>query len=227
MQFDEVVIATYSPLHKTHMIQQLHLYGVADEKINLCYCEDISNPRNVFVRNFAAMVKNYGIKGNCAEAGVFQGDFAKVINQEFYFRYLYLFDTFEGFSDKDIAFEKANQYSDVEAGRWSETSMELVEAKMEHREMCKFIKGYFPESARGINDKFCFVNLDMDLYQPIYSGLVFFAPLMERGGVIMVHDFYNDIYRGSRAAVEQWMRENSRFTITPVGDEESVIITGF
>lgn len=30
----------------------------------------------------------------------------------------------------------------------------------------KILKGYFPESAVGVNDKFVFVNLDMDLYKP-------------------------------------------------------------
>ena len=47
-----------------------------------------------------------GDKGECAEAGVFEGDFAKWINQYFPDRKLYLFDTFEGFDMRDIEKEK-------------------------------------------------------------------------------------------------------------------------
>lgn len=48
------------------------------------------------------------IKGNVAELGVFRGDFAKFINLSFPDRKLYLFDTFEGFDEKDIFIEYKN-----------------------------------------------------------------------------------------------------------------------
>ena len=48
--------------------------------------------------------------------------------------------------------------------------------------MCLFKKGYFPESAHGIDEKFAFVSLDLDLYKPTLEGLRFFYPKMIKGG---------------------------------------------
>ena len=51
------------------------------------------------------------LDGSVAELGVYKGKFAKFINQYFPERSLYLFDTFEGFDDRDIATEKENKHS--------------------------------------------------------------------------------------------------------------------
>jgi len=46
-----------------------------------------------------------GIAGSVAELGVYRGDFAKYINCLFPTQKLYLFDTFEGFSNKNFKSE--------------------------------------------------------------------------------------------------------------------------
>lgn len=43
------------------------------------------------------------VNGNIVEAGVAQGDFAKILNKCFYDRKLYLYDTFEGFDEEGKA----------------------------------------------------------------------------------------------------------------------------
>ena len=75
-------------------------------------------------------------------------------------------------------------------------------------EKCRPVKGYFPESARDIDDRFVFVSLDTDLFDPIYSGLSFFYPKLVSGGYIFVHDFNSDAYKGVRRAVEQFCSEH-------------------
>lgn len=62
------------------------------------------------------------LKGACAELGVFRGDTAKFIN-EFFDTTLYLLDTFEGFSQKDM--EKEEQFSTSKVGDFSDTSLDL------------------------------------------------------------------------------------------------------
>jgi O-methyltransferase len=157
-----------------------------------------------------------GVKGAVAEVGVFQGDFAKRLNQLFSDRKLYLFDTFEGFSESDVALEKRNGYS-TGAQDFSATSVELVKSKMVRPELCVFKKGYFPESAAGLEDIFCFVSLDADLYEPIYQGLVYFYPRLQSGGYIFVHDFNNEEYKGARQAVMQYCQEQG-ISYTPIAD---------
>src|SRR5207244_2449439 len=79
---------------------------------------------------------------------------------------------------------------------------------MPHREKCIPVKGFFPASAKDVNQEFVFVSIDADLYQPIYSGLQFFYPKLVKGGYIFVHDFNNDDYKGARKAVLQFCKEN-------------------
>ena len=50
------------------------------------------------------------LEGSVAELGVYKGKFARYLNQYFPDRLLYLFDTFEGFDNRDIIREKENQF---------------------------------------------------------------------------------------------------------------------
>lgn len=155
---------------------------------------------------FEEIMKNE-VPGNVAEVGVYKGDFAKRLNTIFNDRRLYLFDTFEGFTQQDITVEQQNGFSNGNQD-FSDTSIRLVESKMPYPQNCIFQKGYFPQTAEGINDQFCFVSLDADLFLPIYEGLNFFYPRLQPGGYIFIHDFNNDQYKGARKAVQQFCKEN-------------------
>lgn len=143
------------------------------------------------------------IEGAVAEAGVWKGAYASYINRFFKDRKLYLFDTFEGFAKEDVEFEYKMGYSSTDVGKYSDTSVEAVLAKMPYRENVIIRKGLFPSTSAGIEDVFCYVNLDMDLYQPIYAGLEYFYNKLVKGGYIFVHDcrIGHLNYRGARAAL--------------------------
>jgi len=153
-------------------------------------------------------IKKKGLRGNVAEVGVYKGKFARYINDLFPDRKLYLFDTFEGFDQRDTAEEKAKNYSSATQD-FSDTSVISVLKQMPVRDNCIPVKGFFPESAKGIEDSFVLVSLDADLYDPIYAGLNFFFPRLVKGGYILIHDFNNDNYKGARKAVEQFCTEQS------------------
>jgi O-methyltransferase len=140
--------------------------------------------------------------------GVYKGKFAKYINQYFPDKKLYLFDTFTGFDEKDLETEKKLGLND--AGQdFSNTSIDVVLKNMPFPKQCIIKKGFFPETAAGIDDSFVFVSLDTDLYEPIYQGLIYFYPRMEKGGYIFVHDVNNDAYKGAAKAVEQFSAEQN------------------
>ena len=147
------------------------------------------------------------ISGNVAELGVFRGDFAKLINIAFPNRKLYLFDTFEGFNEKDVRIENSKKSN---VGYLSETSVELVLNNMKYRDNCIVKKGYFPQTTEGLEDTFAFVSIDTDLYEPIYNGLCYFYPRLSRGGYIFIHDF-NDgiIWTKAKEAVRRYCSENN------------------
>ena len=165
------------------------------------------------------------ISGNVAELGVFQGRFAKYINQAFHDRKLYLFDTFEGFNEKDIKKEENVNGRKGVIHDFSKTNVESVLKKMRYKENCIIKKGYFPETVKDLEDSFVFVSIDVDLYEPIYNGLAYFYPRLKKGGYIFIHDF-NDakIYKGAKIAVKKYCMEHSisYFPLTDGGG--SVII---
>jgi O-methyltransferase len=161
-------------------------------------------------------IRKKRLVGNVAELGVYKGKFAKYINQYFPDRKLYLFDTFTGFDQRDIAHEKSRNFSLAEQD-FSDTSLEAVLKQMPLPQNCIPVKGFFPESAIHINDTFVFVSLDTDLFEPLYQGLLFFYPRLNPGGYIFIHDFNNDAYTGARLAVEQFCLEQ-KINYLPVPD---------
>ena len=161
--------------------------------------------RNSSLEMAAREIKERGVSGEVAELGVFRGDYAKLINQAFPDRKLYLFDTFEGFDSRD---ERTDKERDLDSltDDFSDTSVDLVLRKMKHPDNCIICKGYFPDSAQAVeeNAQFAFVSIDTDLYQPIYAGLVYFWNRLIEGGYIFIHDYQNIAYTGSKAAVRDF-----------------------
>jgi O-methyltransferase len=160
------------------------------------------------------------VTGNIAEIGVHKGDFAKYLNIAFPDRKIYLFDTFKGFDKSDMEFDKENDYT-TEFGDFSKTSVDLVLSKMKNPENCIVKQGFFPETAKGLEDKFCFVSLDVDLYLPTYEGLKYFYPRLNPGGYIFIHDYV----RGVKDAVRKYCEE-TKIGYVPLSDNfVSAIIT--
>ena len=186
------------------MGREIRIVNKATPRLNLSNEE----PRVATLELMSREIYHYGIEGNTAELGVYRGYFAKAINHFLPDRKLYLFDTFEGFDARDTDIDKERKFSDG-AEDFSETSEELVLSKMEHPENCIIRKGWFPETANGVEDKFCFVSIDADLYQPILAGLEFFYPRLSHGGAIMIHDFNNPDYKGAREAVKEFCDKNN------------------
>ena len=167
------------------------------------------------------------IEGAVAEAGVYKGNTAKYINYIFPDRKLYLFDTFEGFS---IDEQKNDDLRGLhnEKLNFSDTNVDVVMSKMSFRNNCIVRKGRFPESAKGINEKFAFVRLDMDLYDPIMAGLEFFYPKMTKGGYISIHDCRSNNFDGARTAVGDFCRKmNCNYMCMPDALGTAVIPIGY
>lgn len=152
-------------------------------------------------------VKTHNIAGSVAELGVYKGTTSVALNILFPSKKLFLFDTFEGFDEKqnidDVSKGLTQGIYDL-----SDTSEEFVMAQMIYPENCIVRKGLFPDTADGLEEeKFCFVSLDVDLYEPILDGLRYFYPRLEGGGYIVIHDYNNDEFKGVKKAVKDFERE--------------------
>lgn len=197
--------------------------GIPIEKLDRTYVEISVKARILFLQKFAERVYKENIQGSVAEAGVYRGEFAKYINKFFKDRNCYLFDTFNGFTEYDIQREQDDSLTF--ANHLKNVNVEETLAKMPYRENVIVKIGRFPETATGIDDKFVFVNLDMDLYEPTLEGLRYFWSLMSEGGIILVHDYFNKAYPNIEKAINDFENElEVRIHKMPIGDDISMAI---
>ncbi len=225
-EFDKVFLLSFMN-HDLLYDNLINKYNVPESKIDRICLDNIFRAREKFVYNTAYMQRQRGIFGDVAEGGVFRGEFSKVINAAYPDSKLYLFDTFEGFDDRDFETDENYKKLTGKAGKeryshLANTSVELVLSRLPHPENAIIRKGYFPESAQGVDGEFVLVNLDFDLYAPIKAGLEFFYPKMKKGGVIMVHDYYTHYFDANKA-VDEFCNEHGLFPIS-IGDLFSVAI---
>jgi hypothetical protein len=226
------------------MLSQLKNMGIPEKKIEhpiehliyldtLSYYDENTDNRVLWTRNFSNHVYKNDIHGNVAECGVNRGQFAHFINKYFPDKILYLFDTFDLSEtiqgiDEEVSFgndllDKSVFVLDknVFTGRDAKSVMQC----MPHPEKCIIKKGLFPETAIDIDDSFCFVNLDMDFYQPMLAGLNFFWDKMASEGIILLHDYYHPSWPGVARAVEDFEKTiGKNICKTPIGDFCSIAL---
>lgn len=226
----DVIVLTSAP-GMDSIVEQLLGYQIERSCIDVSYVIQPLESRRIFLQSLAK-ISTAGEKKKLyavAEAGVFQGDFAKYINEYFPNNKFYMFDTFEGFGEEDIVVENEQGFSKAKIADYNNTSVEMVMKKMKYPELCVVRKGYFPQSANGIEDTFFFVNLDLDLYQPTLLGLKWFEERMLGGGVILIHDYFAENFTGVRQAVDTYMAQTKKegLRLMPIGDGISIAIIGY
>lgn len=246
LQYDRIWISNSRRTQVLEIEEQLNKLCVPKDKVyvllddyemlanvltNCNQYEEFTDNRVVWLRNFAEYAKEEQLKGNVAECGVCMGDFSYFINKYFPDKTLYLFDTFEGFSEQDLEVERSQNNEAFLKSIFNDQSLfaganeQVVLRRMLHPEKCVLKKGYFPETAAGVEGPFCFVNLDMDLYQPMLAGLRFFYDKMCAGGVLLLHDYFHPELPGVKQAVAEFEKERSiKLRKVPIGDFCSIAI---
>jgi len=219
--FDGILIASTGGFKE--IPEQLMKLGISRDKIILDYALIPVKGRITFLEKLGEIFTEKSIEGSVAEGGVYRGNFACEINRVFPNKKLYLFDTFTGFDERDIELEYRNDFSESsKLNHFMETSEELVIRKLPYSEKAILKKGYFPETAEGLEETFCFVNLDFDLYQPILAGLEYFYPRMVKSGIILIHDYFSETYKGVKQAVLEFEQRVSGIKSFPIGDGISI-----
>ncbi len=143
---------------------------------------------------------------------------ARELNILFKERKLYLFDTFAGFNERDLDHERMLGNKKVLINDFSDTSIQEVKSILPYPEMAVFCKGYFPDTAKSIEEeKFALVSLDPDLYLPTLNGLKFFYPKLAKGGCILLHDYNSAQFPYVKKAVDDFCKE-SDIKIIPLSD---------
>jgi O-methyltransferase len=235
-EIDYDLVYVSSSVDTDSIVEQLkNELGVPKYKIVTFWSEATNDSAN-----FSARIKHLeqlslyiylkNIVGSIAEVGVFRGEFSHHINRLFPDRRLYLFDTFEGYDRRDFDLEKTNNevfdefLTGAEAiNRLADTSVELVLGKLPNLQNVVIKKGYFPSTFDLKDEVFSFVFLDLNLYQPTIEGLKIFYPLMSKGGIILVHDYFYGTQNGVYNAVNEFLEEMS-LSAVPAADNTAIAI---
>ena len=147
------------------------------------------------------------LPGDVVECGVYKGGsaffLARHIAESARNKRLCLFDSFEG-----LSLPAAIDGHHWSAGDLSSTIEEVraALAPLGPLPFVEFYRGWIPERFPEVADRcFCFVHIDLDLYQPTLDAISFFYPRMEAGGIILLDDYGFESCPGVTAAIDQYM----------------------
>jgi len=208
LKVDKVIVSVLNKEAANEICVQLMNEGIKElDIIDINKLRDIFDVRLSTLRLLSKEINDNNVEGSIAELGVYRGYIAREINILFKKRKLYLFDTFEGFDEHDVDYENLYINSNIISGKFNDTSVEQVKSILQYPEQAIFCKGYFPNTAKEIEDKFAFVSIDADLYLPTYEGLKYFYPRLSKGGYILLHDYNSTQFIGVKKAVDDYAKE--------------------
>jgi len=155
------------------------------------------------------------VAGDLAEVGVFRGGSARLICEVKGGRALHLFDTFAGLP-------KAGEWDPKFQEGGFASSLSEVQAYLQSFPNVHFHPGFFPETAQGLEGcTFSFVHLDVDLYESTLSGLAWFYPRMNRGAILISHDY--STAQGVRKAFEDFFSDKPECLLELSGSQVAFV----
>jgi len=164
---------------------------------------------------FMAVKSTEKISGDFAEVGTYRGGSARLICEAKGERVLHLFDTFDGLpevGEMDSSWFHKGKY----AAPLREVSSVVQGFKNVH-----IHRGIFPGTGEAIKGRsFSFIHLDVDTYESTLNSFKFFYPLVNRGGMILSHDYQSA--RGVRKAIDEFMVDKPE-TVLPLTGEHCLI----
>lgn len=164
---------------------------------------------------YASARRTAKVPGDIAEVGVYKGGSARLICEVKGERALHLFDTFEGLPE-------CSQWDpDFREGGFA-ASFDQVSRYLARFPNVHFHKGFFPETTRGLESRrFSFVHLDVDLYQSTKDALEWFYPRLNRGGILISHDYVNA--EGVRKAFDEFLADKPECPLELAGTQVAVV----
>ena len=149
------------------------------------------------------------VPGDTAECGVYRGCASWLIchrNAQIDRRRRthFLFDSFEGLSAP----------GPEDGSHWTKGALAAGEAVV-RQNLADFasaivcVKGWIPQTFSQVSAdrQFCFVHIDVDLYEPTLESLRFFYPRMPDGGIILCDDYGFTTCPGATRALDEFFSD--------------------
>ena len=191
---------------------------------NLRHYSLMQNVRHVLSKQ---NLQNY----NFAECGCWSGHSTYIISKilkEFNFKNkFYIFDSFEGglsdlIEEDQNLLKKMSKKEIEEQKNYCQSSEVHVKSILKDFEFIKIFKGWIPEKFHHIDEqRFQFVHLDVDLYEPTRDSLNFFYPRLAEGGMMVCDDYNFSTFPGAKKAWDEYFHDKEKnyklFYETPFG----------
>ena len=137
--------------------------------------------------------------GEAAEVGVYRGGTARILARTLNKKTVHLFDTFSGMPAVDA------ERDTHRPGDFADTSEESVRAYLASAGNAVLHPGFFPQTAAPLEKaSFCFVHIDVDIYQSVGDCCRFFYPRLSPGGVLLFDDYGTPTCPGAQQAVDEF-----------------------
>ncbi|HVC37699.1 MAG TPA: TylF/MycF/NovP-related O-methyltransferase [Gammaproteobacteria bacterium] len=116
-------------------------------------------------------------------------------------RLVHLFDSFDGLSTP----------GQWDGGYWTTGALRVPEAALRETlvefDNYRVYRGWIPERFTEVSDqRFSFVHIDVDLYQPTLDSLEFFYPRTCREGIILMDDYGFATCPGAKRAADEFFK---------------------
>lgn len=154
------------------------------------------------------------VDGAVCECGVYRGGSALMMSQilkahdpSFTGNRLTLVDSFEGLSsptEEDYPTSSTHKADLLKPGSFKCPLEAIKNIFKTTYPDTSFVKGWIPESLNKLPEqKYAFVNLDLDLYKPIKGALEYFIDRMSPGGVIINDDYLSPFFQGAQRSWDE------------------------
>lgn len=172
-------------------------------------------------------VLDRGVEGDVAECGCWRGasthTISRVLKRRGFNGRFHVFDSFEGLSEPGeidlkgtTAIANRSEYVHMRKGLFS-SSEEHIRSVLAEFDFVDIWPGWIPERFEEVSDRcFRFVNIDVDLYEPIHDSLAFFYPRMQKGGVIFLDDYNSGSFLGATIATDEFLKTISPTQFLPI-----------
>lgn len=133
----------------------------------------------------------------------------------------HLCDSFEGLSEfSTVDRSDFHNMDQPEKRQKYICSLETVRQNLREFDFIEYHKGWIPEPFHELTDRrFCFVHIDVDLYQPTRDSFIFFYPRLVTNGVMVFDDYGSVKFPGARQAIEECLSQahDAFFVSLPAG----------
>jgi O-methyltransferase len=154
-----------------------------------------SEERMYNIQQFAKAAMKHG--NIAAEFGVYTGYTTRMLFEMGF--YVVAFDSFSGIKG-------SGEHDIMQDGEFS--AEDVLSETLERINGDEIVIGTLPGTLEGRDDRFNFVHLDLDVYEPTLEVLRYVYPRMFIGGVIVLDDYGYHITPGIKKAVDEFVAES-------------------